>query len=268
MHARMIDYYREQLGASTWDASQWLKVSENLVCSAPLQCTLGLVAAGWLIRKWGFLSVMSAAMGAVWLYSIGFTASVNSNYWYAERVLTPALVGLSVLGGVLAARLGVGKIGRGICGGIVLVGLGWSVAAATIYPADASWSGFGQWRENVVARRPGFDSWWAQLPEVLPAGTRILSDDAYIFVGLQNSGVEIVPVWSPEVEFIGDASLTPADVRRRLIEHGIRFVIFEVDLNGRYLSQQVPFYREDIGSWRLLGHSSDKSAWIFELPGG
>jgi hypothetical protein len=266
IHAAIIDYYRDQLGVSTWSASDWITATENLIGSAPLQCTLGLIAAVILFRKFGFLAATAAAIGAVWLYSIGFTSGINGNLWLSSRVLTPALVVLSVLGGVLAAGWSQNKIFRGICAVIVLGALGWSIAAATVYPADVGPSAFEDWNKNFFARPPEPGDWWSQLPQVLPQGSRILSDDAYIYVGLDKSGIEIVPIWSPEVEFIGDTSLSPQEVRRQLLVHGIRFVILEENLNGEFLTRNLPFYRQDKADWRELAHTSPEHSFLYELP--
>jgi hypothetical protein len=265
VHAQIMDFYREQMGISTWTAADWLRVGQQLLCAAPLQCTLGILAAAIAWRHWGYIAVITVVFAGLWLYSIGFSVGGASNILISGRVFAPALFGLSVLGGVALACCDRSKIVRWGGGAIILAGIGWSIVVATIFPADLTAGTFKNWGANFVARKPPLEDWWSQLPQVLPSGTRILSDDAYIYAGLDHSGLEIVPVWSPEVQFINDSSLTPRQVRQKMLEHNIRFVIFELDLNGAYLLQRVPFYSQDMGSWRLVAHTSPDHSRLYEL---
>jgi len=40
-----------------------------------------------------------------------------------------------------------------------------------------------------------------QFVKMLPHGSRVLSDSAYLHAELYDAGIEVVPVWSPEVRF-------------------------------------------------------------------
>jgi hypothetical protein len=265
VHSLMMDFYRGKFGVSTWTAEDWLSAMLRLLGAAPLQLTIGIYAAAVSFRKYGYLAAVTVVFFALWIYSIGFMVGGASNILISARVFAPALIGLSVLAGVQLAGWSRFNSLRWAGSIAVLVAIAITIAAATVYPTYPSPSAFEQWTENFTARPPPSGDWWSQLPQVLPQGSRVLSDDAYMYAGLYQSGIEIVPVWSPEVSFIDDPSLSPRDVRLKMLQQGIHFVVFELTENGEFLSQQIPFYAQDRSSWRLLAHTDPDHARLYEL---
>jgi hypothetical protein len=80
-----------------------------------------------------------------------------------------------------------------------------------------------------------------QLRRILPAGSRVLSDSAYLHAALVEKGIDVVPVWSPEVRFI--FSTTPDEAERRLRALRIRsVVVYPLTMNMTYLTSVSPFY--------------------------
>jgi hypothetical protein len=80
-----------------------------------------------------------------------------------------------------------------------------------------------------------------QLAKTLPPHARVLSDNAYLFSALRDSGIDVVPVWSPEVSFL--FSVPPEEAARRLDSLGIRTVgYYRESLNTGYLASSSPFY--------------------------
>jgi hypothetical protein len=92
-----------------------------------------------------------------------------------------------------------------------------------------------------------------------------LSANPYIHASLANSDLEIVPPWSPEVEFIADPNIAPATARQRLIGAGIMYLVSQPSLSGQFLSQRIPLFRDDMQNWKLIARYDDGSS-VYELP--
>jgi hypothetical protein len=259
MHVAILDYYRTYIGVSTWDAKQWRTVALSLIEQAPLQCTLGVAAAGIFFRKAVFFGLAAAVFVVLWLDSIGYT---SGNWPYAMRVLTPALVALSILAGRLIAAARQRWVGIAAVAGC----LAWSIAAATVYPFEPTEpSIFRHWTEVVRTTARPEGRWWVGLPKVVHAGSRVLCVNPYIAAGLRGSGIDFVPVWSPEVSFISDPAVPAQTMRQRLIDRGIRYAVVENDPNGRYLANNVPFYHADMRNWTVIA-TAGADASVYELP--
>jgi hypothetical protein len=114
----------------------------------------------------------------------------------------------------------------------------------------------GQWLAKAfpdVAARGEFQL-RDQLVQILPHGYRVLSDSAYLHAALIDTGIEVVPVWSPEVHFI--FSSPPEESEQRLAAlHIGSVVLFPQSLNGAFLAAASPFYAALPQRWRVLAHS-------------
>ena len=78
----------------------------------------------------------------------------------------------------------------------------------------------------------------------------MLSDSAYLHAALIDEGVEVVPVWSPEVRFIFTSP--PEESERRL--HALRIdsvAYYQNSLNTRYLTAASPLYASMGQRWRI-----------------
>jgi hypothetical protein len=79
----------------------------------------------------------------------------------------------------------------------------------------------------------------------------VLSDNAYLHAALIDKGIEVVPVWSPEVRFI--FSLSPEESERQLRSLHIGSVAYyPQSLNTDYLASVSPFYASLPHRWRVL----------------
>ena len=95
-----------------------------------------------------------------------------------------------------------------------------------------------------------------QLLHILPPGYRVLSDSAYLHAALVDSGIEVVPVWSPEVRFLFSAS--PEESERRLRDlHIGSVVVYPLTMNMTYLTSASPFYAALPERWRALAQVGD-----------
>ncbi|HUB26071.1 MAG TPA: hypothetical protein VL992_11630 [Tepidisphaeraceae bacterium] len=258
LHVAMLDYYRGQLGIAHWDSARWTTVALNLLCEAPLQWTMGVAAALILFRKLGFLGVAAAVFFALFLDSIGYT---SGNWAYAIRVLPPTLVALSIPAGVWMARIRSPLIWRILAA----AALAWSILAATIYPYFPTTDAFQQWSSLALSTGPHTHRWWTDLPRMLPRGSRLLCDNAYIHAGLVGSGIECIPVWGPQVAFLNDPRLSLDDMRRRLLQLGIRYVVVGYDLNGLFLASHLRFYRLDMRYWKVIA-TANQTTFLCRIP--
>jgi hypothetical protein len=278
VHAALLDYYKTELGVTTWGLDRWATVVWELLKEAPLQMTLGVAGAVMLFRKRGYLAITAGAMALLWLYSVGVTAG---GWLYSIRVLSPALVVLSIPAGILLARWSERRAAAVACAMILLISLIWSIAAASIHPLDPAWERFAQWGHLVVLRPKIQNDWWDQLAMQLPSGSRVLGDDPNIYgrlqrrqsspLGLLDSGqiehsIDLVPIWSPQVAFIADDALTPDAVRSRLLQQGIRYLIVPDTINGRFMQKRMRFYREGMPSWSIL-FRVENACDIYDLAG-
>jgi hypothetical protein len=134
-------------------------------------------------------------------------------------------------------------------------------ARGAAFPYDPS----PDWRQfltDVSARveapppQSGLDG---ALTEWLAPGTRILGDDAYAHALLANTGAhfELVPVWSPEVAFLFDATVGPSQQRALLHERNIDAVLICRSANTSFCMRKSPFYEGDLPRWKLRGASQE-----------
>jgi hypothetical protein len=291
MHAALLDYYRTRLGVSTWDVSHWAAVLGGLLSQAPLQMTVGVLGMVILFRKLGFLAVIAGAIGLLWIYSIGAT---SGGWEYSVRLLSSLLVALSIPAGILLAQWSSRRWVRAVSMTVMGLALLWSIAAATVHPLDRTLARFQNWTDHFVLRASDREEWWGTLATKLPPGSRVLCDDAYLYSDLQQRGVaqpgltrsdsaraaapnsagsssagttiglDLVPVWSPEVAFIADDRLAPAAIRARLLDRGIRYVVVQNNFNGQYFSNHIRFYREGVPSWTVL-YGDVNVFYVFDL---
>jgi hypothetical protein len=94
-----------------------------------------------------------------------------------------------------------------------------------------------------------------QLAAALPKGSRILTDNAYLHAALYGSGIDVVPVWSPEVAFLFTAPAEESD--RRLRSLNLTTIgYYSASLNTRYLVAKSPFYAQLPRRWRAVAESA------------
>jgi hypothetical protein len=282
IHAQMLDYYRMRMGVTTWSPDQWVDIFHELLLQAPLQITLGVLGLVIFFRRCGFLAVIAGAIGLLWAYSIGET---SGGWLYSLRLLSPVFVVLSITAGIFLARWSSRPPLREISMAVMGILLLWSIAAATVHPLDQSLARFEHWTNHFLLRPPDREEWWDELVGKLPAGSRVLTENSYIYSDLQRrglsppglteaepgaakpaSGLEVVPIWSPQVAFVFDDTLSPEEIRQRLLDHGIRYLIIQNNFNGQFLSNHIRFYREGSPTWVLL-YGIPRDYYVFDLSG-
>jgi hypothetical protein len=259
MHAAVMDYYVSVLGFKAWTIDTWLNLAKLLVIGATWQITLGTIAGIACLRKYGFLTGAMAVVTLLWAYSMPRTSGGPE---YSTRVLCPALPIASVLAGIwvdgLSQSLRRVRVGWWV-GFCILWPLG--LLSTLMFPSDISNPNL--WR-LVFSSRMTLSPWYEQLVQ-LPQGSRVLSDNAYIHTTLYGKGIDVVPIWSPEVGFLLDPAVSGSEARKRLRQAGIHWVVLNSDLNGMYLVTNVPFYRDDRKNW-VPQLTDNRSFAVYELP--
>ncbi|HET6266574.1 MAG TPA: hypothetical protein VFG11_02570 [Acidobacteriota bacterium] len=230
---------------------------------SPLQFVLGILMVPFVLKRAPYLWLCCLIVILIWIYNAGIAAG---GYFWSLRVLSPAIVLLSVAIGLGLDQLAAAKkeiatlfsvlIGIAMCS---------AICKDLTIPITQGWIPSSQWFNRAFTPNRQFSAMFDILgPALSPLKTRILSDDAYAHAGLLKYGIEVVPVWSPEVGFIFDPANSPQQVRNRLNQIGISAVEYDPKgLSSLYLSR-ASFFAEDIRNWRpykSAGHST-----IYLLP--
>jgi hypothetical protein len=106
------------------------------------------------------------------------------------------------------------------------------------------------------------------LPQALPPGTRILTENAYTHRALTVAGAnyDLVPIWSPEVSFLFDPGADPKGLRRALLARNITALfVYPNSPNTAFCVANSAFYRQDSPNWRQIGIFKNVFI-IFRLP--
>ncbi len=176
---------------------------------------------------------------AVWAASVGYTAA---GFTYSLRVLAPAIAVAAVLGGaVLARRIPPGRVARFALAGLALAATDAALRTLTL-PVNVyrvpprEWPALGRAVHDYHAR-----------PVYADLARRIGAERAVVFgphALLVNQGAAVVPLWSPEVAYLFDAALPPAEIARRLRTAGFGYILLTRGrVNERFLARSA-FFRD------------------------
>ena len=249
IHVGIMEQYRALLGVSHWSLSNWIAIVPFLLTFAAPQMLAGIPGALTQFRERGYLMVIAVLFFGVWLQSVGYT---SGGLAISTRVLSPMMVALSISAGGFLERLTQRGRWRGAVLAAILVLQGWTALHGVLYPNNPSTLGVGEWSKNVFRPVPADAEFLLadQFRNYVPAGTRVLSDSAHLHAALIDKGIEVVPVWSPEVRFI--FSTTPEEATRRLRELHIESIAYYPrSFNTRYLVKASQFYASLPKGWRI-----------------
>ena len=252
IHDSILQFYKATLGVGRWSVSNWVSVTLLLVTLALLPLLAGIAGGVKHFRRHGYLIVGSGLMFAVWVASIGYT---SGGVEISTRVLSPAIVLLSIAAAGLLdpwpvrARWGTAAL-------IVLVACQlWNAAQGMYFPTSPLSLGPGQWVRSAFPTilEPAEFQMRDQLAKMLPPG-RVLTDSAYLHAALIDSGIEVVPVWSPEVRFLFSAPPEEAEKKLQAL-HIASIVCYPRTLNMAYLVSASPVYASLQARWRVMAQS-------------
>lgn len=234
LHAQALE-----LGWSSHPISKALEVLQSLLERAPLVLVAGLFG---LARRSARPLVPAALLtAALWASSVQYT---GGGLIYSTRVLAPTIALLAVAGALALAPLA--TVAHRLIGALIAAATAWSMAAALAAPASPRDLAPGDWPRHVTASQgrilPAEWLWRPVVPRVLPPGARILSTSPYLGPALIDAGYEVVPLWSPEVEFVFTERPSYAQAQRRLAARGIVAFHGRLPPDGPAFIEDVPFF--------------------------
>jgi hypothetical protein len=238
VHDGILQFYKGIFGWTHWTPAVWGSVGPILLVGAALPALGGIAAGLHVLRRHGYLFVIALLLTAVWIQSAGYT---SGGVEHSMRVLSPALAVLAITAGAWAETLASRPrwIGMAV---IVVLGLQvWTCLQGAVYPIPFS---AGDWtRAAFHDLSPGNEFLYAdRISQTIPPGSRVLSENAFLHAALSQKGIDVTPVWSPEVSFL--FSSPPEESEKRLHDLGIEFVAYyPQSLNTRYLAGASPFYK-------------------------
>jgi hypothetical protein len=206
--------------------------------------TAGLVAGAVFLFRPAAPSLAAAGLAILlWVASVGYTAA---GFTYSLRVLSPALVIGACLGGAVLARLIPGR--RHLAGVAVALALFATDAAlrTLVLPANVHRLPADRW---LATGRALHD--YHERP-IYREFVRVAGRDRLLVLGpnalLTRLGARTVPLWSPEVRFLFDPALPPAEIGHRLRAAGIGFVLLNTGAVNECFLGHSPFFRDPAGA--------------------
>ena len=255
IHDSILHYYDASFGVQRWTAGSWVNVLLFLTVVSVFQILAGIPGGVRRFRRHGYLFVIALLLGLVWIQSIGFTSGGVET---STRVLSPVLAVLSLTAAAMLEPLT--RRGRAAAALFVFILLcqAWTAVQGAVYPKEAYTLPVSQWLASAFPQVPPPAEFQVRDPlaKVFPPGYRVLSDSAYLHASMVGTGVEVVPVWSPEVRFLFSA--TPEEAERQLRALHIGSVVcYPKTTNMAYLVSASPFYAALPNRWKLLTHVGD-----------
>ena len=250
IHDGILQYYKLLLGFQQWPGRNWINLLWLLLLYATFQILAGIPGGLSRFREHGYLMAMTLLFSAVWLQSAGYT---SGGILVSTRVLSPAMVLLSITGaGILERLTQRAKWNIAVIAAVILCQM-WTAGHGVFYPDNPLNLPLGQWAQNAFRRIPEPAEFQVrdQLAKILPARSRMLAENAGLHAALSEKGIDVVPVWSPEVRFLFLSP--PEDAERQLRALNIGSVAYyPQSLNTRYLTAVSPFYAALPQRWRVL----------------
>ncbi len=265
VHVLMMETHNHYHTLWNNTSSEWLSLLGYFFLFAILPPLFGLPGCLLELRRYGYYLISSICILGLWMQSVGYTAG---GVIYSARVLNPALVLLSVPAGGFLSRITRSPRMKAGALGVLLLALGWCIVNTVLLPFNPLRLPSREWA-FIATKRVEFQYAEPRLPEelrhILGSGGRILTESTYVHAALSKTEFDPVLVWSPEVKFLFDQSVKPIDVRRMLLSHGIRYVLFNPSSVFKEFLQLSPFYRDDRRYWRKMGRTGIVAV-LYALP--
>jgi hypothetical protein len=255
VHSAIMDYYNSVNGFAHARSDLLPRALFNAMLLGALAVLTGLVGGFQRFRERGYLFVVVALIGLVWLQSVGYTSGALE---HSMRVLSPALVVLAILGAAALAPWTKDRSTFAAVIALVLVSQLWTAAQGMVFPASPFALHTGDWFNSMFHSpvRPMELEVRDQVLKYLPPGSRVLTDNAILHAALIDHGVDVVPVWSPEVRCLFAAPAEEAE--RCLRSHRIENVAYyPQSLNTQFLVSASPLYRALPQRWPPVVDAGD-----------
>jgi hypothetical protein len=269
IHAALHAMYSARIGLESFTLASWAQIAAAVFLGAPVALSLGVCGIVLAGRNGIALAISTILVCLLWIWSIPYTLGGVD---LSIRVLLPAFVAMSIAAAAMAPVFSRPLTGhrtylRAIIGAALVASGGYAALTCWCFPGrpwEIRRAALFAWtfpEESLISKYlPTAEM--LEKTDLPPAG--VLTDNLFFAVALQRSKrFHPVSIFSPEVAFVFDKQLDPADVRRRLREKGIWFVSMAPE-NLDFL-QQFPFYHDDQGNWMVV--KDDRNVYpIYFLP--
>jgi Dolichyl-phosphate-mannose-protein mannosyltransferase len=262
IHDAILQHYNDLLGLGRWTSGTWASLFWFLLLFATLQVVAGLPGGFTRFRRNGYLIVIALLLSAVWIQSAGYT---SGGIEISTRVLSPMWVVLSITAAGLLEPLTRRAGWNTAIVAVILLCQFWTAAQGAMYPNKPLSMTLSEWPGKMFRSVPEEAEFRLtdQIAAYLPAGSRVLSDSAHLHAAMLEKGIEVVPVWSPEVRFI--FSLPPEEAERQLRAlHIGNVAYYPQSLNTGYLVAHSPFYAALPRRWRVKAQVKGTFFYILE----
>ncbi|MDB6128629.1 MAG: Dolichyl-phosphate-mannose-protein mannosyltransferase [Verrucomicrobia bacterium] len=228
----------------------WWQLVRYLLLCAPAAILCWLAVSVQAFRRqpealWCAAGIL--LIGALWFTSVPYT---GGGLFYSLRVLSPAFALGAVFGGVSLANSNSSSRQRAALNLGILILVVATLPMTLTLPHNAYHLAPREWPKVgrlFVDDRRDADAEVAKQLVALPNHERILSECVSLPRALQSSGITVVPMWSPEVSWLFDSKVPPADVARRWRESGLRYVVMtrsprQLELLTRRAAWVAPYF--------------------------
>ena len=267
-----IEHDAAVLGAALHTRAGWQDFGRYVFFYAPA----ALVGAAILLvalmrgrRDAIWPAAVSLVLAGIWAASVRFT---NGGLFYSLRVLSPAVALAALVAGVGVAMLSTRRTR-----GAASLALALALLALATFPATLA-----------LPQNPWRTAWvhWPAFAPQVPAGGRdatlaalldhttkdrrnalglVLADAPGFQRRFQAAGVTVIPLWSPQVDWLFDPKLAPADAARQWRESGVSHIIASkwqtnIDFFNAYSRWSHPPFR-----LQLVGDTAEAAVFAVRL---
>lgn len=247
--AAYVAHTQQQHGAVLASLAGWWELARHLARWA----LPAIAGAGALVLLWRtpasalrWLAWFALPAVVLWATSLGFTAG---GLFYSLRVLSPALALLAIAAGVGLARIEAPRARALIACAMVLLTLE-SWPKSLVLPENPYRMPLRDWLlagDRLNREVQDADAALRRVLLALPRGTTILTENASLGRLLRGSDLTVVPLWSPEIAWLFDERLTPAEVAQRWRASGWRTVALTRGSTGadflfKYARWRAPWF--------------------------
>ena len=206
----------------------WLALTRYLLLFAPAAVIGWLAVTVQVFRRqpgalWCGLCI--AVPAALWFASVRYT---GGGLFYSLRVLSPAFALGAAFGGfALSTPLFSPGLRRALDLGLIALLLVTLPTTLTLpqnpyHLSPKDWPAAGNWFVEGSRRT---DAELSRQLATMPDHDRILSECVSLPRSLAPAGITVVPLWSPEVAWLFDHHLPPAEVARHWRQSGLHYVV-------------------------------------------
>ncbi len=244
IHQSIMEEYGRQFSLFS-NSNYLLDALKFAIIGLPIQ--LIALFTAWKSRienKTAFYSY-SLAIIAIWAYSTKYTCG---GIYYSMRVLTPAIIAVSILSGPFIANFAKtakipDKIFKFICIAMLLV----SFIFALTLPINPFAMNPKKWFKVAFEERKGIEEMAFKYAEFLPDNSLVLSDSALYQSQLyrkSNRRVQLIPVWTPEMIFLFNDGFTFDEKITILKKSGITHIMRTNESANNDLFERHEFFKK------------------------